>query len=84
MLDVRRVCLVRETKYTELMGARERADGGVQGPNMAQEQFPTAFPLKHQRKDMELALRCANSKGQYVPVAAATTKLFKKVETSSA
>jgi glyoxylate/succinic semialdehyde reductase len=27
-----------------------------QGPNMAKGVYPTAFPLKHQQKDMRLAI----------------------------
>lgn len=46
---------------------------------MSQDNFPTAFPLKHQRKDLELALDYASTKDQELPVAAITTALFKKV-----
>lgn len=49
---------------------------------MAQGNFPTAFPLKHQRKDLELALKYAESQSQGLPVANATTELFKKVNTN--
>lgn len=51
----------------------------LQGPTMAEAKFPTAFPLKHQRKDLELALDFAQSHKQDVPVASAVTDLFKKV-----
>lgn len=47
---------------------------------MSEQRFPTAFPLKHQRKDLELALNFAQAHSQEVPVAAATTQLFKKVK----
>ncbi len=50
-----------------------------QGPSMKDHKYPTAFPLKHQRKDIELALKYAESKQQSLPVAAATTDLYKKV-----
>ena len=46
---------------------------------MAEKKFPTAFPLKHQRKDLELALKYAHSEKQELPVAAATAKLYKEV-----
>ena len=46
---------------------------------MSQGKFPTAFPLKHQRKDLELALDYAEKKGLELPVAAITTALYKKV-----
>ena len=46
---------------------------------MKEQKYPTAFPLKHQRKDLELALKYAESTQQSLPVAAATTELYKKV-----
>ena len=46
---------------------------------MKDHDYPTAFPLKHQRKDLELALKYAGTKNQSLPVAAASTDLFKKV-----
>jgi glyoxylate/succinic semialdehyde reductase len=51
----------------------------TQGPGMAANKYPTAFPLKHQRKDLELALKYAAAQSQDLPVAAASTELFKKV-----
>lgn len=53
---------------------------GMKGPSMAAGKFPTAFPLKHQRKDIELALKYAESQKQELPVAAATAKLYKQAE----
>ena len=50
----------------------------LQGPSMAEGKFPTAFPLKHQRKDLELALNLSHSQSHELPVAAAATKLFKQ------
>jgi 3-hydroxyisobutyrate dehydrogenase-like beta-hydroxyacid dehydrogenase len=35
---------------------------------MAQEKYPTAFPLKHAQKDMRLALLEADNKGISLPV----------------
>ena len=46
---------------------------------MAENKYPTAFPLKHQRKDLELALKYAKAQNQELPVAAASTELYKKV-----
>lgn len=46
---------------------------------MAENKYPTAFPLKHQRKDLELALKYAKANEQELPVAAASTELYKKV-----
>lgn len=45
---------------------------------MKEHNYPPAFPLKHQRKDLELAMKYAGSKDQSLPVAAATTDLFKE------
>lgn len=53
----------------------------MQGPSMKDHKYPAAFPLKHQRKDLELALKYAGSRDQSLPVAAATTDLFKKAST---
>lgn len=53
---------------------------GMKGPGMSANKYPTAFPLKHQRKDLELALKYAAKHDQDLPVAAASTALFKKAE----
>jgi len=53
---------------------------GMKGPGMSENKYPTAFPLKHQRKDLELALKYATAQDQNLPVAAASTELFKKAE----
>jgi glyoxylate/succinic semialdehyde reductase len=45
----------------------------LKGPAMCENKFPTAFPLKHQHKDMRLALQLAESLGRRTPVAAAAT-----------
>ncbi|KAK3426773.1 hypothetical protein EUGRSUZ_F03139 [Eucalyptus grandis] len=49
----------------------------VKGPSMVQSQYPTAFPLKHQQKDMRLALGLAESVSQSTPIAAAANELYK-------
>ena len=54
----------------------------VQGPAMVESRFPTAFPLKHQRKDLQLALRLAEEHCQTLPTAAAATDLFVKASSS--
>ncbi|KAJ1477367.1 hypothetical protein T484DRAFT_3028305 [Baffinella frigidus] len=43
----------------------------MKGPNMAKGSYPTAFPLKHQQKDMRLALALGVKVAQALPVAAA-------------
>ena len=51
----------------------------VQAPSMVQSKYPTAFPLKHQQKDMRLALEAAEQSGIMLPVAAAANEMYKKV-----
>ena len=46
---------------------------------MAQSKYPTAFPLKHQQKDMRLALEAAEEGGVSLPVAAAANSMYVKV-----
>ncbi|CAN4086956.1 unnamed protein product [Withania somnifera] len=49
----------------------------VKGPSMVKSSYPTAFPLKHQQKDLRLALGLAESVSQPIPIAAATNELYK-------
>ncbi|KAJ0515133.1 putative glyoxylate reductase (NADP(+)) [Helianthus annuus] len=49
----------------------------LKGPAMVQSKYPTAFPLKHQQKDMRLALGLAESVSQPTPIAAAANELYK-------
>ncbi|PIA64302.1 hypothetical protein AQUCO_00100052v1 [Aquilegia coerulea] len=49
----------------------------MKGPSMVQAMYPTAFPLKHQQKDMRLALGLAESVSQPTPIAAAANELYK-------
>ncbi len=46
---------------------------------MVQGKYPTAFPLKHQQKDMRLALEAAKEGGISLPVAAAANSMYVKV-----
>jgi 3-hydroxyisobutyrate dehydrogenase-like beta-hydroxyacid dehydrogenase len=48
------------------------------GPAMVQEKFPTNFPLKHQQKDMRLALELASQYDLPLPTASAANDLYKK------
>jgi glyoxylate/succinic semialdehyde reductase len=43
---------------------------------MAKGEYPTAFPLKHQQKDMRLALALADQLGHPMPVAAAANDAY--------
>lgn len=49
----------------------------LKGPSMIQSLYPTAFPLKHQQKDLRLALGLAESVSQPTPIAAAANELYK-------
>lgn len=48
----------------------------LKGPSMVAERFDPAFPLKHQQKDLRLALELGSDAGQYLPVAAAANDLY--------
>ncbi|CAK9137488.1 unnamed protein product [Ilex paraguariensis] len=50
----------------------------MKGPTMIQENYSTAFPLKHQQKDMRLALALGDENAVSMPVAAAANEAFKK------
>lgn len=43
---------------------------------MIHKTFDPAFPLKHQQKDMRLALRLGATGGQFLPVAAAANEAY--------
>ncbi|XP_038895764.1 glyoxylate/succinic semialdehyde reductase 2, chloroplastic-like isoform X2 [Benincasa hispida] len=49
----------------------------LKGPSMIQSLYPTAFPLKHQQKDLRLALGLAETVSQPTPIAAAANELYK-------
>lgn len=48
----------------------------LKGPAMAKGNYPTAFPLKHQQKDLRLAIAEADSAGQPLAVIAAANDLY--------
>ncbi|KAJ6706431.1 GLYOXYLATE/SUCCINIC SEMIALDEHYDE REDUCTASE 2 CHLOROPLASTIC [Salix purpurea] len=57
----------------------------LKGPSMVKSIYPTAFPLKHQQKDMRLALGLAESVSQPTPISAAANELYKEcIQISSA
>ena len=49
----------------------------TQGPAVMSRDFPPAFPLKHQQKDMRLALALGDELAQEMPVAAAANEMYK-------
>lgn len=50
----------------------------MKGPSMLQSSYNPAFPLKHQQKDMRLALSLGDENAVAMPVAAAANEAFKK------
>eukprot|EP00963_Diacronema_lutheri_P008182 scaffold718_cov342-Pavlova_lutheri.AAC.38 len=50
----------------------------LKGPLMLEEKFDPAFPLKHQQKDMRLAIALADELSQPMPVAASANELYKQ------
>ncbi|PWZ30623.1 Glyoxylate/succinic semialdehyde reductase 2, chloroplastic [Zea mays] len=49
----------------------------LKGPSMVKAAYPPAFPLKHQQKDLRLALALAESVSQSIPTVAAANELYK-------
>ncbi|KAI8574148.1 hypothetical protein RHMOL_Rhmol01G0332000 [Rhododendron molle] len=50
----------------------------MKGPTMIQKNYSPAFPLKHQQKDMRLALALGDENSVSMPAAAASNEAFKK------
>ena len=59
-------------------GAMANPMFALKGPAMLKNEYPTAFPLKHQLKDMRFAMELAEETGTRVPAAAAATETFEK------
>lgn len=49
---------------------------------MLEGRYPTAFPLKHQQKDLRLALQAATEGSLELPVASAANGLYLEVSAS--
>ena len=47
----------------------------LKGPSMLQSKYTPAFPLKHQQKDMRLALALGDENAVSMPVAAAANEV---------
>ncbi|XP_057743395.1 glyoxylate/succinic semialdehyde reductase 1-like [Arachis stenosperma] len=50
----------------------------MKGPSMLKNNYSPAFPLKHQQKDMRLALALGDENAVPMPIAAAANEAFKK------
>lgn len=51
----------------------------MKGPAMIQQSYPPAFPLKHQQKDMRLALALSDEIHVPMPVAAAANEVYRSL-----
>ncbi|CAO2818928.1 unnamed protein product [Amaranthus hypochondriacus] len=60
------------------LGAMANPMFKMKGPSMLQSKYTPAFPLKHQQKDMRLALALGDENAVSMPVAAAANEAFKK------
>lgn len=58
------------------LGAISSPMYALKGPQMAKGNYPTAFPLKHQQKDLRLAIAEANAAAQPLAVIAAANDLY--------
>ncbi|KAH9554703.1 hypothetical protein CY35_08G076600 [Sphagnum magellanicum] len=52
----------------------------MKGPSMVKGSYPPAFPLKHQQKDLRLALAMAEDVAQPTPVAASVNDIYKRAK----
>ena len=59
------------------LGAISTPMYSLKGSNMIKGAYPTSFPLKHQQKDLRLALALGDELAQEMPVAAAANELYK-------
>merc|ERR1719510_2792225 len=55
---------------------------GLKGPKMLARDYGTNFPLKHQQKDIRLAIGLGEQVGQALPLAAASNEVFKAASAS--
>ncbi|KAK6645823.1 hypothetical protein PHAVU_L001681 [Phaseolus vulgaris] len=60
------------------LGAISNGMFKLKGPTMLQNSYSPAFPLKHQQKDMRLALALGDENVVSMPIAAAANEAFKK------
>eukprot|EP00878_Enallax_costatus_P037401 GHUV01042241.1.p2 GENE.GHUV01042241.1~~GHUV01042241.1.p2 ORF type:complete len:131 (+),score=59.28 GHUV01042241.1:961-1353(+) len=62
------------------LGAMANPMFALKGPNLVHREYPPAFPLKHQQKDLRLALALGDSLDQPLPVAAAANEAYKQAK----
>lgn len=70
---------LRQTDLSEILslGAMACPMFALKAASVQGREYPPAFPLKHQQKDLRLALALGDSVGQPTPVAAAANELYK-------
>ncbi|KAG2439082.1 hypothetical protein HYH02_006607 [Chlamydomonas schloesseri] len=70
---------LEQTALLEILGLGAMANPmfALKGPAIMSRSYPPAFPLKHQQKDLRLALALGDSLNQPLPVAAAANESFK-------
>eukprot|EP00240_Pyramimonas_obovata_P015367 CAMPEP_0118933128 /NCGR_PEP_ID=MMETSP1169-20130426/11367_1 /TAXON_ID=36882 /ORGANISM="Pyramimonas obovata, Strain CCMP722" /LENGTH=281 /DNA_ID=CAMNT_0006875855 /DNA_START=122 /DNA_END=967 /DNA_ORIENTATION=+ len=62
------------------LGAMANPMFALKGPAVMKREFPPAFPLKHQQKDMRLALALGDELNQPLPIAAASNERYKQAK----
>ncbi|MEW5301760.1 MAG: hypothetical protein WDW36_004598 [Sanguina aurantia] len=69
-----------QTQLLEILslGAIANPMFALKGPAIVAQTYAPAFPLKHQQKDMRLALALGADLGQALPVAAAANEIYKE------
>lgn len=79
------MCLAEEAGLSQQLLSEILSMGACGNPmfalktqNVVQKDFPPAFPLKHQQKDMRLAVALGDELGVPMPVSAAANESFKR------
>eukprot|EP01025_Chloroclados_australasicus_P017238 TRINITY_DN1877_c0_g1_i3.p1 TRINITY_DN1877_c0_g1~~TRINITY_DN1877_c0_g1_i3.p1 ORF type:complete len:252 (-),score=48.09 TRINITY_DN1877_c0_g1_i3:165-920(-) len=69
---------LKQEDLVEVLGLGAMANGIIKlkGPAMSQRNYPTAFPLKHQQKDLRLALGLGEQTNTPLPVSSASNQLY--------
>ncbi|KAL4421900.1 hypothetical protein ABPG77_005184 [Micractinium sp. CCAP 211/92] len=83
-LSLAKECGLKQSDLIEVvkLGAIAAPMFALKGPPMTEGQYPPAFPLKHQQKDMRLALALGDATAQPLPLAAAANELYKKARSA--
>eukprot|EP00877_Chromochloris_zofingiensis_P001313 jgi/Chrzof1/11182/Cz05g27060.t1 len=73
---------LQQTHLLEVLGLGAMANPmfALKGPALMAREYPTAFPLKHQQKDLRLALALGDALDQPLPLAAAANEAYKEAK----